>query len=47
MKKREKEGKKYIVGIKINSENGEKNGVAEKGFTKHSKSIKLGLTLFK
>jgi len=31
---REKVGKDYIVGVKINSEDGDKNGITEEGFIK-------------
>ena len=33
-KVREKVGKEYIVGLKINSEDGDKNGISEEGFMK-------------
>ena len=33
-KVREKVGKEYIVGLKINSEDGDKNGITEEGFIK-------------
>jgi 2,4-dienoyl-CoA reductase-like NADH-dependent reductase (Old Yellow Enzyme family)/glyoxylase-like metal-dependent hydrolase (beta-lactamase superfamily II) len=33
-KVREKVGKEYIVGLKINSEDGDKNGITEEGFMK-------------
>ena len=33
-KVREKVGKEYIVGLKINSEDGDPNGISEEGFMK-------------
>ena len=33
-KVREKVGNEYIVGLKINSEDGDKNGISEEGFIK-------------